>query len=199
MQTFLSQMGKICEAIVNLELFPEVEEHLMHLIQRSFIDNGKKVEHDASHSILKGLSHADSENEFSGASDNLISEWQVNQQSICYNLPGLALFISHGNFFEVLFPHLQSLSGNQFINPRLSLVLPQTCLCIQSDPSRLKIMELICQIGHLALSDHDCNLMRNIMKDMPLLYKAYHPGEENTGLKTSQQHIMVTYNYPMSS
>ena len=147
----------------------------MHLIQRSFIDNGKKVEHDASHSILKGLSHADSENEFSGASDNLISEWQVNQQSICYNLPGLALFISHGNFFEILFPHLQSLSGNQFINPRLSLVLPQTCLCIQSDPSRLKIMELICQIGHLALSDHDCNLMRNIMKDMPLLYKAYHP------------------------
>lgn len=44
MQSFLSQMGKICEALVNLGLFKDIEDDLMLLIQRSFIDNGNKVE-----------------------------------------------------------------------------------------------------------------------------------------------------------
>jgi hypothetical protein len=37
-------MGKICETLVNLGLFKDIEDDLMLLIQRSFIDNGNKVE-----------------------------------------------------------------------------------------------------------------------------------------------------------
>lgn len=29
----------------------------------------------------------------------VVSEWQVNQLSLCYNLPALALFCSPSNFF----------------------------------------------------------------------------------------------------
>ena len=116
----------------------------------------------------------------------MVSEWQVNQHSICFNLPALALFISNRHFFETLFPHLQSLSGNIFVNPKLSLVLPQTCLCFEDDSYRLKMMELISQIGNLALSDQDCNLMRSLIKDIHLIYKAYYPGEDKIGLELQQ-------------
>jgi len=53
-----------------------------------------------------------------------VSEWQVNQLSICFNLPALALFISPSNFFQVLYPHLQTLTANRFINRKLGHVLP---------------------------------------------------------------------------
>jgi hypothetical protein len=107
------------------------------------------------------------------ATDSKMSQWQVNQQSICFNLPALAMFISQKQFFQFLFPHLQSLSGNQNINPKLSTVLPQTLLCIRGDGNRAKLLELICQIANIALSDNDCSLMKNIMQDMPLLYKTF--------------------------
>lgn len=171
----------------------------MQLIQRSFIDSGNKVEDDGNLGLARGNANSDSDYEFSGAQENLVSEWQVNQHSICFNLPALALFISNRNFFETLFPHLQSLSGNLYVNPKLSLVLPQTCLCVKDDHCRLKIMELICQIGSLALSDQDCNLMRSIFKDIHLLFKAYYPGEENTGLMMQQQLMAATMNFPQST
>lgn len=148
-------MGKICEALVNLGLFREIEDDLMLLIQRAFIDNGNKVEDQWQLFQFRAQSNTitESENEFSGAADNMVSEWLVNQYSICFNLPAIALFISSRNFFETLYPHLQSLSGNAFVNPKLSLVLPQTCLCFEDDTHRFRMMELICQIGNLALSD----------------------------------------------
>jgi len=72
----------------------------------------------------------------------------------------------------VLFPHLQSLTGNQYINTKLSVVLPQTCLCVKSDSHRTKLMQLICQIGTIALNDNDCLLMKCLLQDMPLMVKA---------------------------
>lgn len=76
MQTFLYQSGKICDALVNLGLFPEVEDDLMLLIQRSFIDSGNKVEDE--HSLLqpRGMNlKTESDYEFSEAQENLVSEW----------------------------------------------------------------------------------------------------------------------------
>ena len=83
------------------------------------------------------------------------------------------MFISEKSFFTVLFPHLQSLAGNQYINTKLSVVLPQTCLCVHNDMNRAKLMSLICQIGNIAQSDKDSNLMKCVLQDMPLLIKAY--------------------------
>lgn len=77
----------------------------------------------------------------------------------------------------MLFPHLQSMAGNQYINPKLSLVLPQTCLCLQNDASRAKLLELIIHITSIALNDNDCNLMKNIMQDMHLLFKVFCAGQ----------------------
>ena len=61
----MSQMGKICESLVNLGLFREIEDDLMMLIQRSFIDYGNKVE-DQWHYFNFRNNHntTDSDNEF---------------------------------------------------------------------------------------------------------------------------------------
>lgn len=110
------------------------------------------------------------------------------------------MFMSQNQFFQILFPHLQSLSGNQYINLKLSTVLPQTVLCIRGDSNRSKLLELICQIASIAISDNDCCLMKNIMQDMPLLYKSFCqvPPEEQYGLGVSIQNHSGTQ-YPMSS
>lgn len=89
----------------------------------------------------------------------------------------MALFLNEKSFIQVLFPHLQSLAGNQYINPKLSLVLPQTCLCLKNDANRAKLLELICHIASIALNDNDYNLMKNIMQDMHLLYKVFCVGQ----------------------
>jgi hypothetical protein len=146
------------------------------MIQDSFIDKGKYCDDDFNLlgiNFKQTLSKIDSESDLFGISENKISEWQVNQQSICYNLPALASFMSQDHFFQTLFPHLQSLCGNQYINPKLSTVLPQTVLCIRGDLNRAKLLELICQITNIAISDGDCSLMKNVMQDMPMLYKAF--------------------------
>ena len=113
--TILNQMGRFSESVSstlffesidcnfsilklqNLDLFPEMEDHLRELIKSSFIDNGKKIEDDFNIGIFKGLNKCDSENELiTGVSADLnkVSEWQVNQQCICFNLPALALFLN---------------------------------------------------------------------------------------------------------
>ena len=166
--------------MVNLDLFFEIEQQLLDVIKLSFIDNGKKVDDDFNIGVLRGLNRCDSENELiTGASADVgkVSEWQANQQCICYNLPALALFLNERSFMQVLFPHLQSLAGNQYINPKLSLVLPQTCLCLRADASRAKLLELIYHITSIALNDNDYNLIKSIMQDMHMLFKVFGAGQ----------------------
>ena len=64
-------------------------------------------------------------------------------------------------------------------------------------------MELICQIANIALTDNDCNLMKNILQDMPMLYKAFCivPVEEQFGLGIGVQHSAGgnQMSYPLST
>ena len=46
-------------------------------------------------------------------------------------------------------------------------------MCLKRDQSRAKMLELICHIASIALNDNDSTLMKNIMQDMHLLYKAF--------------------------
>jgi hypothetical protein len=44
---------------------------------------------------------------------------------------------------------------------------------VRGDQNRARLLELICQIANIAISDNDCSLMKNIMHDMAMLYKAF--------------------------
>lgn len=55
----------------------------------------------------------------------------------------------------------------------MSQVLPQTVLCIKKDKHRAQLLEIICQISNIAINDTDCNLMKNIIQEIPMLYKAF--------------------------
>ena len=71
------------------------------MIKLSFIDNGRKVDDDFNLAVFKGLNKCDSEGELiTGvtADAGKVSEWQVNQLCICYNLPALALFLNEKSF-----------------------------------------------------------------------------------------------------
>lgn len=77
------------------------------MIKSAFIDNGKHIDDELNilgiNSFKNHLIKLDQDNE---TVDNKVSEWQVNQLCICYNLPALAMFISQKQFFSVLYPHL---------------------------------------------------------------------------------------------
>ena len=68
------------------------------MIKDSFIDNGKTVDEDfnlVGINFKQNLAKMDSDgDDLFVASDAKMSQWQVNQQSICFNLPALAMFIS---------------------------------------------------------------------------------------------------------
>ena len=142
--TLLYNIGKICMALSNQGLFNQMMPSVVKLIKSSFIDIGKTLEDSFAKSNFKGLRivdpDADSET-FDDQPKN--SEWITNQLSLCYNLPALATYLPDEVFFSTLYSHLQSLTGNQYINIKLSIVLPQTCLCMKQDDSRVKIMELL--------------------------------------------------------
>ena len=112
--TVLLQMGRFSEKLHNLNMFTDIEESLLALIKSSFADTGKKPEQDFE-LAYKGLKKSDSDPDLDIYQEEL-TEWQINQQDICYNLPAIALFMSEKNFFKVLYPHLCSLSDNKFIN-----------------------------------------------------------------------------------
>lgn len=65
------------------------------MIKSAFIDIGKNIDDDQNilgiSSFKNHLIKLDQDNE---AIDNKVSEWQINQLCICYNLPALAMFIS---------------------------------------------------------------------------------------------------------
>ena len=73
-------------------------------------------------------------------------------------------------------------------------------ICIRGDNNRSKLLELISQIANIAISDNDCSLMKNIMHDMPLLYKSFCqvPPEEQYGLGLNIQNHSDT-KYPISN
>ena len=83
------------------------------------------------------------------------------------------MFIDEDMFFRILFPHLQTLVGNKDVNHKLSQVLPQTCLCLQLDENRVKVLDVISQLFNIAIKDKDCDLIKMLMHDMLLLYKQY--------------------------
>ena len=178
-------MGRFSEKLHNLNLFTEIEENLVNLIKSSFPDTGKKPDSDFE-LAYKGLKKSDSDPDFEIYNEEL-TEWQINQQSICYNLPAIAMFLSEKSFFKVLYPHLQSLSDNKFINIKLSIVLPQTCLCIKQDENCVKILNLIHQIGTLAITDKDCPLIQGIMQDVLLLFKQFYILSPEDNLNTNNQ------------
>ena len=111
---------------MNLDIFHEIESSLINVIKQSFIDKGVKVDDDFNMITYRGLNRVESETELLTGTPEVsqVSEWQVNQQCICYNLPALAMYFNEKTFMMVLYPHLQSLAGNQYINPKLSVVLP---------------------------------------------------------------------------
>lgn len=151
--TLLYNIGKICQALSSQGLFNQMMPSIINLIKSSFIDIGKTLEDSFAKSNFKGLRIVDPEADSEGEDKPHNSEWITNQLSLCFNLPALATFLPDEVFFKVLYSHLQSLSGNQFINIKLSIVLPQTCLCLKQDDSRVKIMELLVQISNLAIND----------------------------------------------
>ena len=61
-------------------------------------------------------------------------------------------------------------------------------------------MELICQIGNIAINDYDCQLTKSIIQDMPLLYKVFQTGnEQDLSLSLSKKSYSVCQNYPLAS
>jgi len=46
-------------------------------------------------------------------------------------------------------------------------------MCLKLDQGKAKMLELICHISSIALNDNDFTLMKNIMQEMNLLYKAF--------------------------
>jgi len=47
-------------------------------------------------------------------------------------------------------------------------------MCMKEDESKSKILDLIISIANTAINENDCILMRNIIKEMPLLFKTFH-------------------------
>jgi len=51
-------------------------------------------------------------------------------------------------------------------------------MCIKEDDSKSKILELIVSISNTSLNDNDCILMRNVIKEISLLFKMFYRGED---------------------
>ena len=51
-------------------------------------------------------------------------------------------------------------------------------MCIKEDDSKSKILELIVSISNTSLNENDCILMRNVIKDINLLFKTFYRGED---------------------
>lgn len=169
--TIFYQLGKICQSLENKGILNSFIEQIINLLLEGQIDKGDKIKTAYVSEHFKGLSQ---QQDFQADTEIVAqSVWQVNQRSICYNLPALAMFLDERVFFSILFPHLQSLQGNKEINLKLSLVLPQTLLCLRGDDSRTQILELIWQIGSLAIQDQDTVLIKTLMRDMAMVYKQY--------------------------
>jgi len=180
----LLQIGKICNSLANQCQFAEIQEGVLHVIKRSFVDSGVNLDWDFVGVSQVAKSGEDSGNEEESPQHEQNSAWIMNMQSLCYNLPALAMFIDEQWFFKIIFPHLQGLLGNKNVNIKLSMVLPQTCLCFKNDDCRVKMMEMISNVCQIAIHDKDCELIKALMHDMILLFKQYSDtGEEGTGKK----------------
>ena len=174
----LLQIGKICNSLANQCQFHEIQEAVISVIKKSFIDTGVNLEWEYV-GLLQPKNDLDSNDEETPTHKEN-SAWIINQHSLCYNLPALAMFLDEKTFFYVIFPHLQDLLQNKQINVKLSTVLPQTCLCFKHDDCRVKMMELIFIVCKLTIQDNDCDIIKALMHDMILLFKQYsNTGEEN--------------------
>ncbi len=47
-------------------------------------------------------------------------------------------------------------------------------MCMKEDESKSKIIDLIISISNTAINENDCVLMRNIIKEISLLFKTFH-------------------------
>lgn len=60
-------------------------------------------------------------------------------------------------------------------------------MCIKEDESKSKILELIISISNTSLNENDCILMRNVIKEISLLFQMFHWGEDNEGDNNQHQ------------
>ena len=189
MSMILLQIGKICNSLANQCQFHEIQDAVISVIRRSFADTGVNLEWDYV-GLLQPKNDDSNDGEDSPAT-RVNSAWIINQHSLCYNLPALAMFLDEKIFFSVIFPHLQGLLQDKQIHLKLSTVLPQTCLCFKHDECRLKMMELIFNVCQVAVVDNDCDVIKAVMRDMILLFKQYSStGEEN--LQPKRDFIKIT-------
>ena len=107
--SLLYQIGRISSCLHEKGVFSEFEPAILTLIQDRFIDTGSTLTEAFVMGAFKGLFKEDSDAAEEGTECDpgaTESAWRVNQRSICYNLPALAMFLEEKSFFVVLFPHL---------------------------------------------------------------------------------------------
>lgn len=167
--TLAFNLGKICNELQNKELLIQTRDQICTFLKSLQLDTGSKLERKFVSNTLKDLMSESEEND--DEESNPVQVWTVNQLSLCYNLPALSLLLTEHDFFRVVFPMLQNLYINPEIASKLSLVLPQSALSFDEDRTRAKMLHFLSQICDHAIKEQDAGLIKQLMQDLPLIYK----------------------------